>query len=675
MYTKKNRNVRDIKQPEPNFPLLSSKTSNKTRKRKYSNITRPFSSEEELISPEDSDFMIQDDPEQKNEPTFRDENVNDDDNNNTSEESIKDIYSIDPYENDGNNNENDNDDDDNNNFVYDTLNTDIYGNENNISVIDEQGTRRVFNKNGLIKNVYNREKKNNRGSSIWRRKILELISRQKSEVYQFALMLSNLIDENIDFVLNEFPKNYITPNVQVKNLLEDLLKKLPNSKSPQEWNQIQIIIRSILASIKQFTEEVYNEDDYKTKKHSSRNENSNNKRKLVEKESPLRGSPYSRSELESNDGNLINQEEEGKNGINDYDETIIDELEEYYKDQIKLIGESDYNKSVNQLVTRIVNDFNTIYSNISNFIKQQQRDKYIYIGIEMYEKITLTILLILDYVSKCFVILHNVSEDESKKIYKYMESYIDLQKTFSNDKMIPLTFMDIILEILKTITSIVSKIPDGNQTNYSQYYKLIQKTLSEFKTKFTKNKLVELVHKFNFQQAERNYSLEMNLQKKSDVSELLEVLNQIDNSGQLDKKFISPWADNDSTLAIVFFSDNIYGLMLIALNNINIFSNNNFKMMELINTPKVSAVFAKYVSHLFTSTKLNKRQKLSNSKQSIIYDSTRFQLIENHNITRDVSLFFKHVKRVHFKDEETGKIIGSQLIIAPQSTSLIKRIL
>jgi hypothetical protein len=482
-------------------------------------------------------------------------------------------------------------------------------------------------------------------ASYWRSKLLELMARQKSKVYQFANMLSNLIQQPINKVLSDFPKDFIAPNVQIKQVLQNLLNNLHQNTTPKEWYQKQIIIRSILASIEEYRNEFIDKNDIA---------------QMVQ-------DPNS-SDSDSDDDDMI-----PKAILADTHELNVklkNTIEYFNKNKVLSPNSALNDGDRKKLSQTTAPTCERIISDMSEFFKKKE------VGLSMSSKI-------LEDLSDFF----NSSCEQIKKYADFVkldttqydvfvdtcQEYIEKLTNKQEDKKIPVHYLKDVINIFKKLLTIFEEIKSGyrkiSERNKKptrvklQLEELISSITTQFKSKYTDIRVDSIYDKYNYLLASNNFKLYKNDKNKSDISELISWLNEIDGRGQLKKSFITPWATEKNSSAVIFFQDSVYGFLLVAQNDINRFGNNDFTLMELITSEDSAALFAKYVSYLYQNSQMNERKVDMKSTNSMIYGATKYQIMDGKSLTKSIVIYFKQIQRAIVKDESSGKVLGTKLIL------------
>jgi flagellar biosynthesis GTPase FlhF len=115
---------------------------------------------------------------------------------------------------------------------------------------------------------------------------------------------------------------------------------------------------------------------------------------------------------------------------------------------------------------------------------------------------------------------------------------------------------------------------------------------------------------------------------------------------------------NDGTSGIMFFTDEISGIICAARDKINVFANKDFTLKELIESEGIYTFFASYVGFVYRNLKINEMETKS---ITIHYSSTRYSMQQKDADNMGAVQFFSNVKRVPLLDKNDVQI-GTRLV-------------
>jgi hypothetical protein len=537
--------------------------------------------------------------------------------------------------------------------------------------------------NGLINDVYSRELgRNATTTSVWRRKILEIISKQKSNVYQFGLALANLLHKPTEYIISEFPRDYINPiedgTNNIKTLLKNLIDDLPNTKDEKEWFIKQVIIRSILQSLDEYRKDLIKNETKKippkttegaaaaaaaatttTPRATRRADTEGGKNTTDEgtEEGDIQTVQGNASKGNMNFGSKISATRTPfKIGAN----TNIGTLNQY-KTQLENItgGSTETTNLLNILVTKFGEFLNDFSKYIDHFDKIKN-----FISIKYEDYVSLTSLLqdILTIINEA--IDNKYGFPEYEKITELYSAYIYLSTAYEEDNYIPLSFLKKMYEFGKRVLDIAyKKIAINDEMPLEKKNEEIEKEVIYLTTRYSDKSLENLKKKFDFIKVTKSFQFQEKEGLMSDVASLLKYLNDLDySSGELNANFIEPWKKSEeNSIAMIFFTENIYGFLQVALRKINILAKKDFLLMELITSEDTFTIFAEYVAHVHSSSDVNMRRKDTGKEYSLAWSNTRYQIINDNLTVKGMVEFFSHVKRATIIDTK-GKFVREKLV-------------
>lgn len=532
----------------------------------------------------------------------------------------------------------------------------------------------------LIHEIYEKEYQNPKESSIWREKILEIVARHKSKVWKFAVALANNIKKPLSYVINEFPRDFLIPGsdtMNIKSLLQNLLADLAKSESQKEWYTKQVIIHSILASIREYQNEIDKNKHIRPAK-TVPPQNKTKQETNFKTGSKIRNdSPREHAILNyGSDDEIFERTKAGSDfliGMN------IKTLNNYAKNLNELNG--DEKEDAND-IPEWVKLFEKYLSDFKDYLSEISKDEKLEIKIQDYKSLTSGFL---DFVKGLNDKIEKKTGDPVfGEISDLLENYIYISEAYEFEETMPISFLVKMHEFGGRLNNKMYELAIKYETdvlNVDKIKKEFGRELEYLKKRFGAPSLDTLKQEYDFKTANKNFRLRGDGPRGgggggdgedgshlNDISELLQWLNQLDYGGKLDDKFIKPWkSDDNDAIAVIFFSDNIYGTMLSALNDVNVFANKTFKMMELITSEKIFTMFAKYVTHLYNENDMNLRVKgTSSSSYTLAYRDTRYQLVSNNMTSKGLAQFFQNVSRINIVDEKTKKVIGTTLVHKPR---------
>jgi hypothetical protein len=475
--------------------------------------------------------------------------------------------------------------------------------------------------------------------NYWRNKLLELLGKQKSKIHQFANMLANLIQLPLSEVLSEFPKDFITPNVQIKQLLQNLLSNLHTGSSSKEWYQKQIVIRSILASIEEYRNEFIKEEDKNNKPKKNNTSSDKLEDEIFDK---------------ANIANTVNLKSAVSMLTTSFD---ANKSKEDINNNVNNIDK--YEKNIISTLQKLIESLNTFKDSENGLTIESEVYKNI---IDLFQKI---------YVESLNIVKFNFAVEipEYENFVDNILMYFNKIQNKEEDNLIPTSYIPDIIYILGEFKDCFNILVSNRQRNQNTLNEIsgitdkIKKQITRIRTKYTENRIERIYDKYNYILASNNYKLFKNEKNKSDVTELISWLNDLDNRGVLKKSFINPWATSEDSIAVVFFTERVYGFLLIAQKDINLFGKNDFKLMELITSEDSAFLVAKYVSYIYQQSQNNERKKTMESTKSLIYGSTRWQITEGRILTKSIVIYMKNLQRVIIKDETTGQVLGTKIVL------------
>lgn len=145
---------------------------------------------------------------------------------------------------------------------------------------------------------------------------------------------------------------------------------------------------------------------------------------------------------------------------------------------------------------------------------------------------------------------------------------------------------------------------------------------------------------------------------RRDLAGLFSWLNDWEDETNEDKKSIADMQEifsggDDGLTGIMFFTDEISGIISSARDKINVFADKDFTLKELIESEGISTFFAGYVGYLYRNLKINEYESKS---VTIHYSGTRYAMAAKEADNMGAVQFFSNVRRVSVVDQEGNKI-------------------
>ncbi len=524
---------------------------------------------------------------------------------------------------------------------------------------------RTYNSDA-IRGVY---EKGQRKATYWTQKISYVLARYKSRVMTFAMKLRALLHIPLSDVIHEFPRDYLTPleagNKTIKDVLEGLLQNLPEAQDTREWHIKQVMIRSIIHAVKEY-------QSYTLDKKGSQFQGHSKKRKRAAPGhvgSRIGQMPGVLSENLSHDieDDEYPEQNESPLAISTRLLSIVN-MEAPNTDSNK--GHS-LKLSVQTLNTvlfamdTILTEDNMISDNgaIPLVEEYQPFTKSLYTYIKAMNKLT-QIDALEQITSFVQVIMEDTVQLSSKTAEAFAPSEAPTRPIMPVKILIHFTDM-----IRYIITSLYNQViidtaytfagaPDDKMINF------ISDIIKTLKSKFSMERFTEIMQAYIKEKANSGYRLTFSKNVNasgdsginntdpslmSDIAQLLTYLNELGSSLEMDPKIQEAWQFNEEGIALIFFTDDIYGYLRLALGRIQgIEGKTKITLMDLMTAnEEISTKFAHTVKLEYDMSSANVRERIGPANaRKFLFDVTRYQHLSDQSNVRGCLKFFSKVYRV-----------------------------
>jgi hypothetical protein len=480
--------------------------------------------------------------------------------------------------------------------------------------------------------------------NYWADRLNNIFAKYTSKTYQFAVEIAALLHKDVSYVISEFPGDYIgslnSGSITIKGLLTQMLNNLPHSQSQLDVQRNKVMMRSIIKSIKEYLD-----------KHH------------ITKQTGFPPAPTNTaSSFVPLSSNRIGGSGTRLNFLEDYSKKTIDD--------IRKAGTAPAN-----VIQTMNNTFDGLVKEAIDIIKDDKlNDITLSIPLVEYNHIVKNITDILDQIISVIQIRNNLIETSYnifKDRAKFAGNLLDYTKVYADPDdtskgQIPTTILMHVINMAKDfkINMLNNDIVGSNPTDkkIKDAYDFVKQL---FDSKYSTNIFKTLYSSFEQERVVVGYSNNVNVyHTETEVSELLGLLDDFNtNSGASELQF-EGWTNDPDTIALLFFRDIFHGFIKIVHDLItSIEGKEDFTIMELITSNRVSTFFAKAIVMEYNSSELNQRQKtVGVGDRRFTWDNTRFQLQKEITEKQGFIKYFKNVFR-------ESKIIDGN----PQTTLVYKQ--
>lgn len=505
-----------------------------------------------------------------------------------------------------------------------------------------------------------KEEEPKRPESLITQKFLVYLEKLKQPLFKFGLVLAGITGLKIDDVLKTFPTDFENELSLSSSSLIELIQKVVNqlttSKSNEELLRNQIILRSVIDSIRDYKIKMMqdNEKPISITSHATTLTTSMTNYKEEKKSSSLLQPGFRISGRYDNDDQIFTDAKSPKDLVN-YFKTflivILQDIEDYS-------NRVSNRKKGTRLIFTNLNELKAerITINKTNNIQTYSKDGINSMSLKEYDS---TVddwrSWVLKFTDKLKEIMKNQQVYKSFPT-KFIQTFDTIKEQLKNnltpgDEKIPVDYLEyifiyVLFSAYKHFRDAVNVTSDQiNQVdswNFTFAYKNIEPFIQ---------KIIYIKYKTDFNLLEPD---EKDEQTYNAIVKAFDYLEELNNKSFFKEKYKHDWRDFDE---MVLLAEPFHGLCLMAQQKINMLNSCDFTLREYIWSEDSSYYFALYVKSLYLESKPNTKTITNENVQlTTVYGHTKYQILNN--MYTDLAItsgnVFGGLKRFYMADTDFG---------------------